>query len=441
MANIKSFDLVGIGSQVQFGKAGPQLVNNSGAFAFRDSTNTTLVNIEVATPTATTHAVSKSYVDGLISSLTATQVAFDNSTANISGSPTTVQAALNDLSSTVSGLSSSQIVDNKTTPTSRVSTNEVTGEVTIDVGGTAGTPANIATFKGSSSSNSALIFDNSTAGGIQITGYSATAADVNVYLNPQGNGRVYIGNGNSDTALQADDGQMLTLAGGDSTTTNGGNLLIRGGNTTHSGSTNGVVELQDSTGTNVMTVTGIGATADSAFTVTNGVGQAELSVTGSATNSNLVLAPKGTGSVVVSGATIQQVATPVNSTDAANKSYVDSAISAVNTTITNNKTDTLQAVTGTLALTTMNLGSPITGRVTSVMINITTAYAGATFSIGDSGNTSSIVAATDFDETAIGTYVVNCNVEYATATQLIVTVSGTATAGAAFIDATYIVNG
>jgi hypothetical protein len=190
-----------------------------------------------------------------------------------------------------------------------------------------------------------------------------------------------------------------------------------------------------------MTVTGVGATADSAFTVTNGVGQAELSVTGSATNSNLVLAPKGPGSVVVSGATIQQVATPVNSTDAANKSYVDSAISAVNTTITNNKTDSLQAVTGTLGLTTMNLGSPITGRVTSVMINITTAYAGATFSIGVSGNTSSIVAATDFDETAIGTYVVNCNVEFATATQMIVTVSGTATAGAAFIDATYIVNG
>jgi hypothetical protein len=45
MANIKSFNLVGIGEQVQFGKGGLQIAQDSGAFAFRDPTNTTLVNV------------------------------------------------------------------------------------------------------------------------------------------------------------------------------------------------------------------------------------------------------------------------------------------------------------------------------------------------------------------------------------------------------------
>jgi hypothetical protein len=40
MANIKSFNLVGIGEQVQFGKGGLQIAQDSGAFAFRDPTNT-----------------------------------------------------------------------------------------------------------------------------------------------------------------------------------------------------------------------------------------------------------------------------------------------------------------------------------------------------------------------------------------------------------------
>lgn len=43
-------------------------------------------------------------------------------------------------------------------------------------------------------------------------------------------------------------------------------------------------------------------------------------------NGNIVLQPKGTGSVDVSSATITSLSTPINSTDAANKDYVDKQI-------------------------------------------------------------------------------------------------------------------
>lgn len=410
MANIKSYNLVGVGSQVQFGKGGLQIAQDSGAFAFRDPSNTNLVNVEVATPTATSHAASKQYVDGLITSLT----------------------------STVNGLSSSEIVDSKASPTTRVSTNEATGAVTIDVGGTAGTPANIATFQGGAASDSALVIDNSTSGEIQINGYSATATDVNIYLNPQGNGRVYIGNGDSDSELQADDGQDLTLAGGDNPAGNAGNIILRGGNSS-SGGTNGAVVISDSTGAATMTVTGIGAAADSSLVVTNGTGNAEISVTSTATNADLVLAPQGTGAVDVSGAAIHNVATPVNGTDAANKAYVDSAVSAVNSALTAGLVGTVQDIAATVGLTAVNIGAAIKGRVKSITVEITTPYsAGASLTIGVTGNVTAVCDDSQIDESSVGSYNIQVDDTFTTATQLIVNVAGTPTAGAANVYIEYV---
>ena len=45
-------------------------------------------------------------------------------------------------------------------------------------------------------------------------------------------------------------------------------------------------------------------------------------------NGNVVLQPKGTGSVDVNGATITSLGAPSNSTDAANKSYVDNKVAS-----------------------------------------------------------------------------------------------------------------
>jgi len=51
-------------------------------------------------------------------------------------------------------------------------------------------------------------------------------------------------------------------------------------------------------------------------------------------NGNIVLAPKGTGSVDVDTSTIINVSTPVNGTDAANKTYVDTTVQSASLAIT-----------------------------------------------------------------------------------------------------------
>jgi hypothetical protein len=62
-------------------------------------------------------------------------------------------------------------------------------------------------------------------------------------------------------------------------------------------------------------------------------------LTATQTNSNLVLAPNGTGSVDVSSKKITSVATPISGTDGANKTYVDTSIQTatrvINLTTTN----------------------------------------------------------------------------------------------------------
>lgn len=46
MANIKNFGLVGVGSDVQFGKAGPKLVAAGGAFQFKDKAGSAFADVE-----------------------------------------------------------------------------------------------------------------------------------------------------------------------------------------------------------------------------------------------------------------------------------------------------------------------------------------------------------------------------------------------------------
>lgn len=69
MASIKRFGLSGVGSTVQYGKAGGNIKFDSGAFAFRNSADDAFVNVSVLTPTEGTHAATKTYVDSVATGL------------------------------------------------------------------------------------------------------------------------------------------------------------------------------------------------------------------------------------------------------------------------------------------------------------------------------------------------------------------------------------
>ena len=92
MANIKNFGLAGIGSDVQFGKAGGRLIYDSSSSFFKFTTDgSTLSNVRVAsTPSNANDAASKSYVDATKQGLDVKDSVRVATTANI-----TIATALN----------------------------------------------------------------------------------------------------------------------------------------------------------------------------------------------------------------------------------------------------------------------------------------------------------------------------------------------------------
>jgi len=59
----KNFDIVGVGSNLQLGKAGFRLKINGTDIEAKDAADSALVNISVLTPTTANHAATKAYVD------------------------------------------------------------------------------------------------------------------------------------------------------------------------------------------------------------------------------------------------------------------------------------------------------------------------------------------------------------------------------------------
>ncbi len=70
MADVKIFKLIGIGTNVQFGKRGPKIRDDgAGILQVRNAADTLLERFQVATPTADDDAATKAYVDGVASGL------------------------------------------------------------------------------------------------------------------------------------------------------------------------------------------------------------------------------------------------------------------------------------------------------------------------------------------------------------------------------------
>ena len=152
---------------------------------------------------------------------------------------------------------------------------------------------------------------------------------------------------------------------------------------------------------------------------------------GSVTISGTQISVAG-GALDVNGATINNVGAPVAGSDAANKSYVDTAIAAV--TIPNLAHAVYKAF-GTAAET---LVGSVTGFVHRIKVYVGTAYtAGATVTVGITGATADLVANADLDAEAAGIYTVEIGKLYATPTDIKVFVAG-ATVGAGTVVVEYL---
>ena len=116
MASIKNFGFAGVSSDVQLGKAGGRLSFSASEFSLHLSDGSTLAQLNIPTsPTATTHAASKEYVDSVASGLDVKKSVRACSTSNITGTYTAANETQSAGSGIIwSGVSTTLIVDGVT---------------------------------------------------------------------------------------------------------------------------------------------------------------------------------------------------------------------------------------------------------------------------------------------------------------------------------------
>jgi hypothetical protein len=112
MSTIKNFGLAGIGTDVQFGKGGPRLIQTGGVFSVKNATAASLVALEVAAPTADAHAATRLFVNNGLSATrtgaglnTTTGVYTANGTANYLAAATSIHDATQRLDTALKNVS------------------------------------------------------------------------------------------------------------------------------------------------------------------------------------------------------------------------------------------------------------------------------------------------------------------------------------------------
>jgi hypothetical protein len=284
----------------------------------------------------------------------------------------------------------------------KVQTTNTAVEIYGDVGGVSG---KIGQIVAGSSSNANFSLDLSASGVVALNaGRRSGTSATDIALAPYNGGNVVI-NGSTVVGNSA-----LTISGGSAS-----DLTLQGGYG-GVGQPGGSVKLADGNGDLVLT-TGTGSAVG--YLTVDGGSSVTLSTSGSGTDIDLVLAPKGAGSVNASNAAIINVATPSNATDAANRGYVDDALM-------NAFVGTVRsfAVDFTETDGSVNIGT-FKGTAVRVRVMIDTAFtSGTAITVGRTGAADELVTANTVDEANTGLYIIDSMKNYATNTTVMVTVAG-----------------
>ena len=257
---------------------------------------------------------------------------------------------------------------------------------------------------------------------------SAGTGDVDLYLAGQGNGDVIISqNASQQGLIIAEDDTTLTVSGGNAAAADAGDAILKGGDGTSTfasgdvilqggtgGSTEGITIIKDSAGNEVSSFTGV-ASATDYVNVENGIGEATISAVGDSTDVDLVLAPKGTGAVLVpAGYDISSAADEA----VVNKGYVDSQITQVASNVDPlimRSSIAADSSNSTFNIGTMNNIAGKTYYVSRVTLHVTADFTGGSIDhMVVSDGTTELAEEADSDVLA-GTYVVDLPFAVATA--------------------------
>ena len=272
----------------------------------------------------------------------------------------------------------------------------------------------------SSGSGEFLDMTNSS-GKLTLTAKNASGSGVvDMYLQGQNGGDVFIIGQSGEALIQGESDTDLTVAGGDSSAGNAGDLVLKGGNGGsngvsgsvivkggNGGATDGNVQVKSADDTAIANFVDAGSAVDYAE-ITNGTGGVELAGKGTSSDVNITLAPKGDGLVVapsgydMSGGAGESFVT---------KAYVDSSTAGSDDRVKR----VSFAANGASSFTVGTIAN-VSGKtyyIAKVIAKVTTAFVGADELLVSDG-TNSFMGVNDADLSEGGVYVVDLGYETAT---------------------------
>jgi len=258
-------------------------------------------------------------------------------------------------------------------------------------------------------------------GKVTLTAKNAAASGaVDMYLQGQGGGDVFIVGQSGEALIQGEDDTDLTVSGGDASGGGAGDLIVKGGNGTggnasgsvvikggNGGSADGNVQIKGADDTAIATFVETASATDS-LTVTNGTGGVELAMAGG-TNVNMTLAPKGSGILLApNGYDMSSAADSALAT----KDYVDDKSATSGSSGTRRVAFTANG-SSSFTIGTMANISGKSYYVSRISAKVTTAFVGCDELVVSDG-TNTLMTTTDADLSEGGLYIVDLGFELAT---------------------------